>query len=87
MTRSTRFEVPTGMSLHHVVCPHDCPDTCSMLVTRDDRSGRAVRVQGDSSHPITRGHLCNKVNHYLDYVYNERRVESGRKGRARASNA
>lgn len=45
-----------------------------MLVTRDDRSGRAVRVQGDPSHPITRGHLCNKVNHYLDYVYNERRV-------------
>ncbi len=74
MTRSRRLEVPAGHSLHHVVCPHDCPDTCSMLVTRDDRSGRAVRVQGDPSHPITRGHLCNKVNHYLDLVYNPRRV-------------
>lgn len=45
-----------------------------MLVTRDDRSGRAVRVQGDPSHPTTRGYLCNKVNHYLDFVYNEQRV-------------
>ena len=74
MTLSTKLDVPAGHSLHHVVCPHDCPDTCSMLVTRDDRSGRAVRVQGDPSHPITRGYLCNKVNHYLDLVYNENRV-------------
>ncbi|MEQ8662604.1 MAG: molybdopterin-dependent oxidoreductase, partial [Gammaproteobacteria bacterium] len=74
MTRSTRLEVPAGHSLHHVVCPHDCPDTCSMLVTRDDRSGRAVQLQGDPSHPITRGYLCNKVNHYLDYVYSPQRM-------------
>jgi anaerobic selenocysteine-containing dehydrogenase len=74
MTRSTKFEVPPGHSLHHVVCPHDCPDTCSMLVTRDDRSGRAVALRGDPTHPITRGHLCNKVNHYLDLVYNDKRV-------------
>ncbi|MCP5200572.1 MAG: molybdopterin-dependent oxidoreductase [Gammaproteobacteria bacterium] len=74
MTASHKLEVPPGHSLHHVVCPHDCPDTCSMLVTRDDSSGRAVAVQGDPTHPITRGYLCNKVNHYLDYVYNERRV-------------
>jgi len=45
-----------------------------MLVTRDDRTGRAVAVQGDPSHPITRGYLCNKVNHYLDLVYSDRRV-------------
>tara|TARA_B100001123_G_scaffold380564_1_gene450259 strand:+ start:386 stop:808 length:423 start_codon:yes stop_codon:yes gene_type:complete len=45
-----------------------------MLVTRDDRSGRAVKVQGDPTHPLTRGYLCNKVNHYLDYVYNDSRV-------------
>lgn len=45
-----------------------------MLVTRNDESGRAVRVEGDPSHPITRGYLCNKVNHYLDLVYNKNRV-------------
>lgn len=63
-----------GHSVHHIACPHDCPDTCSILVTRDDRSGKAIRVQGDPSHPITRGYLCNKVNHYLELVYNDKRV-------------
>ena len=32
-------------------CPHDCPDTCAMLV--HVRDGRAVRVQGDPAHPVT----------------------------------
>src|SRR6185369_17946563 len=71
---STRIPVPAGHSLHHVVCPHDCPDTCSMLVTVDDKTGKAVRLQGDPTHPITRGYLCNKVNHYLELVYNDSRV-------------
>lgn len=74
MTQVSKIKVPEGHSLHHVCCPHDCPDTCSMLVTRDDSTGRAVRVQGDPTHPVTRGYLCNKVNHYLDLVYNDNRV-------------
>lgn len=45
-----------------------------MLVTVDVKSGRAIRVEGDPAHPVTRGYLCNKVNHYLDLVYNDRRV-------------
>jgi len=71
---SERIKVPEGHSVHHSFCPHDCPDSCSMLVTRDDSTGKAVRVQGDPTHPITRGYLCNKVNHYLDFVYNDNRV-------------
>ncbi|HTS55648.1 MAG TPA: molybdopterin-dependent oxidoreductase [Burkholderiales bacterium] len=58
----------------HVTCPHDCPDACSMRVTVDEHTGRAVKVEGDPTHPITRGYLCNKVNNYLDYVYNSNRV-------------
>ncbi len=72
--QTDKIKVPEGHSVHHVVCPHDCPDSCSMLVTRDDSTGKAVRVQGDPTHPITRGYLCNKVNHYLDLVYNDNRV-------------
>ena len=41
-------------------CPHDCPDTCAMLVTVED--GRAVKVQGDPKHPPTHGSLCTKVS-------------------------
>lgn len=72
--QTDKIQAPEGHSIHHVTCPHDCPDSCSMLVTRDDRTGKAVRVQGDPTHPITRGYLCNKVNHYLDLVYNDNRV-------------
>ena len=68
------IKVAPGHSVHHAVCPHDCPDTCSILVTRDDRTGKAVRLRGDPTHPVTRGFLCNKVNHYLDLVYNKNRV-------------
>ncbi len=53
-------------------CPHDCPDTCAFVV-RVER-GKAISIQGDPSHPITQGFLCVKLNHYLEWVYNPRRV-------------
>ena len=53
-------------------CPHDCPDTCSMLTTVKD--GRAVAVRGNPDHPFTRGGLCVKVNNYQDRVYSPDRV-------------
>jgi len=64
-------------------CPHDCPDTCAMLVTVED--GRAVGVRGDPDHPFTRGGLCVKVNNYEQRVYSQERLlhplrRSGPKG-------
>ncbi len=64
-------------------CPHDCPDTCAMLVTVKD--GRATEVRGDPDHPFTRGALCAKVNDYVERVYSPARVlhplrRSGPKG-------
>ena len=56
----------------HSACPHDCPDACSVLVTVED--GRAVRIQGNPEHPVTRGFLCGKVAKYLDRVYSPDRV-------------
>ena len=69
-----KIKVPAGHRVHHISCPHDCPDTCSVLVTVNNDTGKAVRVQGDPTHPITKGYLCNKVNHYLDLVYSPNRV-------------
>jgi anaerobic selenocysteine-containing dehydrogenase len=57
----------------HTVCSHDCPDSCGVLVTVDER-GRAVKVQGDPSHPVTNGFLCGKVAKYLDRVYAPDRI-------------
>src|ERR1700740_610589 len=56
----------------HAACPHDCPDACGFLITIDD--GRAVKIQGDPNHPVTRGFLCAKVAKYLDRVYSPDRV-------------
>ncbi len=69
--------IGTGQRIVHGVCPHDCPDTCGMRVTVED--GRAVRMEGDPTHPITRGFLCVKVNQYIEHVYSERRVLTPRR--------
>ena len=58
----------------HAVCSHDCPDSCGVLVTVDTASGRAVKIQGDPAHPVTRGFLCGKVAKYLDRVYSPDRL-------------
>ncbi len=56
----------------HAACPHDCPDACGVLITVED--GRAVKIEGDPAHPVTRGFLCAKVAKYLDRVYSPDRV-------------
>src|SRR2546430_738895 len=53
-------------------CPHDCPDTCGMLVTVED--GVATKIQGDPSMPFTDGTLCTKVAYYLERTYSPDRL-------------
>ncbi len=57
----------------HTVCSHDCPDSCAVLVTVNE-DGRAVKVEGDPSQPVTQGFLCGKVAKYLDRVYSPERI-------------
>lgn len=68
--------MPTPLPLTTIkaVCPHDCPDTCSMVVTVDPALGRAIKLVGDPDHPFTKGFLCRKVNHYLERVYHRDRL-------------
>ncbi len=65
------------------VCPYDCPDACGLLVTTEN--GRAISVSGDPDHPVTRGLLCPKMNHYEQTVHSHRRLTTplrrvGKKG-------
>ncbi|RFB69404.1 MULTISPECIES: molybdopterin oxidoreductase family protein [unclassified Herbaspirillum] len=53
-------------------CPHDCPDTCALLVTVKD--GVATEVKGDPDHPTTAGVLCTKVSRYTDRTYHKDRL-------------
>jgi len=74
METAARIQSQLETKVVNAACPHDCPDACGMRVTVDVRSGRAIKVEGDPGHPITKGYLCNKVNNYLDLVYNDSRV-------------
>src|SRR3954470_10190021 len=77
MTSPIGSDGPTSTPLNGVVrgaCPHDCPDTCAMLVSVED--GRAVRVAGDPEHPFTQGFLCAKVNRYIERTYHADRLKT-----------
>ena len=59
---------PSPFRIVHTVCSHDCPDSCAVLVTVNEE-GRAIKVAGDPTQPVTQGFLCGKVAKYLDRVY------------------
>ncbi|MDR7306159.1 molybdopterin oxidoreductase family protein [Rhodoferax saidenbachensis] len=67
-------EISTSAPEHKVLgaCPHDCPDTCSMVVTV--RDGIAIKVQGNADHPATNGALCTKVSRYTERTYHPERL-------------
>ncbi|WP_213619112.1 molybdopterin-dependent oxidoreductase [Paenibacillus sp. J22TS3] len=54
------------------VCPLDCPDTCGLLLHKED--GRIVKVTGNPEHPITQGAICNKVRNMTERIYHPERV-------------
>ena len=53
-------------------CPHDCPDTCSMLFEVKD--GELLGVRGNPDHPMTRGGLCVKLKDYEKRHYHPDRL-------------
>jgi anaerobic selenocysteine-containing dehydrogenase len=59
-------------TLVRATCPHDCPDTCALLVTVED--GVATEVKGDPDHPTTAGVLCTKVSRYVERTYHPERL-------------
>jgi len=75
-----------GQQFVKAACPHDCPDTCAMIVTVEN--GRAVKVAGDATHPVTRGFLCTKVANYEQRTHSPDRIQTplrrtGAKGEGR----
>src|SRR5690349_12035874 len=80
------LDTSTDRRVVRVACPHDCPDTCAMLVTVAD--GRAVDIRGAPDHPTTQGTLCTKVARYIERTYSADRVlfpmrRTGPKGEGR----
>ncbi|WP_051086728.1 molybdopterin-containing oxidoreductase family protein [Saccharibacillus kuerlensis] len=74
-------ERPNGV--FPAVCPLDCPDTCGLLLHKEN--GKIVKVTGNPDHPATRGAICNKVRHMAERVHHPERLKypmkrSGPKG-------
>ncbi len=57
---------------HHGGCPHDCPDTCSMVFEVED--GKLTGVKGNPEHSMTRGGLCVKLKDYEKRHYHSDRL-------------
>ncbi len=62
-----------SLAVVQAVCPHDCPDTCNMVIEVDQ--GRAVSLKGNAEHSFTQGFVCGKVANYLDRVYHPDRLK------------
>src|SRR5205085_11920561 len=70
----------------HAACPHDCQDSCEMLVTV--AGGRAIHVACDPNQPFTRRTLCTKAANYHERTHSPERVKTclrrvGAKGEGR----
>jgi anaerobic selenocysteine-containing dehydrogenase len=62
----------SGTTTHKTICNRDCPDACRIVATV--RGGRVVKLGGDPEHPVTRGFLCWRTNHFLEMQYGPDRV-------------
>lgn len=63
---------PVDIQTFHGGCPHDCPDTCSMVYTVKDN--KLISVAGNPEHPMTRGGLCVKLKDYEKRHYHPDRL-------------
>ncbi len=57
----------------HAVCPLDCPDQCGLLLHKED--GKVIKVEGNPEHPVTKGHICNKVRNMTERIYDGNRLK------------
>ena len=71
MKDSTTRPLPSAQDVIGA-CPHDCPDTCSLITTV--HNGIAVKVHGNPAHPHTDGVLCTKVSRYTERTYHPQRL-------------
>ncbi len=55
------------------VCSLDCPDTCGLLVHK--KEGKIIKIEGNPSHPVTQGAICNKVRNMPERLYDPTRLQ------------
>lgn len=53
-------------------CTMDCPDACSLVVTKAD--GEEVILRGNPEHPFTAGFTCKKIRQHIRRLRNPNRI-------------
>lgn len=54
-------------------CPHDCPSTCALEVTHDDK--QIYKVKGATKNTYTSGVVCAKVSRYSERTHHPDRLK------------
>ncbi len=65
-------EIVPGVATWYAGACNECSSGCGVLVKT--REGRAIKIEGNSSHPINRGGLCTHGQAALQSLYNPDRV-------------
>jgi formate dehydrogenase major subunit len=66
------LELRKGKETTSVCCY--CAVGCGLIVTTDEKTGRAINIEGNPGHPINQGALCAKGASAFQLVENDRRV-------------
>ena len=71
------------LSVKKSICPYDCPSSCGLVLTLKD--GRITKVTNDPEHPVSCDLICEKMRHYEESIYSEKRIltplkRNGKKG-------
>ena len=65
-----RKELDNNISIS--ACPHDCPSTCALEVTHDEKN--IYKVKGASKNTYTSGVVCAKVSRYSERTHHPDRL-------------
>src|SRR5918996_208238 len=65
-------EMIPGVAMWYATVCQECPAGCGMVVKT--REGRAVKAEGNPSHPVNRGALCARGQASLQGLYNPDRI-------------
>jgi anaerobic selenocysteine-containing dehydrogenase len=64
--------LPMKPSRVTTACTLDCPDGCSLVLSRDATGN--VRVEGNPAHPFTEGFTCRKIKKFLKRLQSPDRI-------------
>jgi anaerobic selenocysteine-containing dehydrogenase len=67
----------TGVSTYYATTCRECPAGCGLIVRTME--GRALKVEGNPNHPVSRGKVCSRGLTSVQALYNPDRIQGPRK--------